>query len=166
MKRWYCVHTKPRNELTAEEHLERQGYEIFLPLIRQSRRRRGKWVEVVEPMFTRYLFVELQLGSDDIGPIRSTRGVCGLVRFTDQPIAVPEGYVESLQATAVRHDGASLVGGSPFTPGDAVLIEDGPLKGLQAVFLAETGEQRAIILLEMLGRQQRVAIKRDLLRVA
>jgi hypothetical protein len=31
---WHVVHTKPRAEARALENLERQGFEVFLPMIR------------------------------------------------------------------------------------------------------------------------------------
>jgi len=38
MKSWYVIHTKPRNESVAEEHLRRQAFETYLPRIKQERR--------------------------------------------------------------------------------------------------------------------------------
>lgn len=39
--RWYLVYTKPRAESTARLNLERQGYDSYLPLVRQPRTRQG-----------------------------------------------------------------------------------------------------------------------------
>ena len=58
---WYLLTTKPRQEYIAVENLERQGYQIFLPLL-QSRKRRGTEMRaVIEPMFPRYLFIYLNI---------------------------------------------------------------------------------------------------------
>ncbi len=38
MKRWYVVHTQARQEVRAEVNLRRQGFEVWLPLIRRARR--------------------------------------------------------------------------------------------------------------------------------
>ncbi|NIN33844.1 MAG: transcription/translation regulatory transformer protein RfaH, partial [Gammaproteobacteria bacterium] len=59
MKSWYLIHTKPRQEKLAEENLERQGYEIYLPMAEIRRKRRGRSVRVIDPMFPRYLFIHL-----------------------------------------------------------------------------------------------------------
>jgi len=166
MKCWYLVHTKPRKEMVAEQNLQRQGYEVYLPLIQQPRRRRGRWIEVIEPLFSRYLFMRLRLGYENIRPIRYTIGVRDLVRFTEEPAIVPDQIVESLRRTADRNTGLHYPKGPVFEPGDKVTIDSGPFAGLQAIFLAETGQERAVILLEMLGRENRVTIKRDLLRLA
>ena len=42
MQRWYCVHTRPRAEAQAREHLQRQGFEVFLPRLRRSVLRGGR----------------------------------------------------------------------------------------------------------------------------
>jgi len=166
MKCWYLVHTKPRKEIVAEQNLQRQGFDVYLPLIQQPRRRRGCWVEVIEPLFPRYLFVSLQLGCDNIGPIRYTTGVRNLVRFTEEPAIVPDQVVESLKCAADRNTGLHYATGPLFEPGSTVIIEKGAFAGLRAIFLAETGQERVIVLLEMLGRENRVTVNRDLLRLA
>jgi transcriptional antiterminator RfaH len=160
MQAWYAVQTKPRRESLAEEHLARQGYDVHLPLLESARRRRGRWRPVVEPLFPGYLFVKLDLRHDDWAPIRSSRGVAtGLVRFGGVPRSVPEGVVEGLLAAGTGAGGA-LRRDHPFRAGDRVEIVAGPLAGLRAVFLAPTGAERVQLLLEMLGRQNRVVLSR------
>ena len=73
---WYLIATKPRQEAVALLNLERQGYRVQLPKVELRKRRRGKWQEVIEPLFPGYLFVALATGVDDTAPIRSTVG-CG-----------------------------------------------------------------------------------------
>ena len=58
-KSWYLVYTKPRQEEVALTNLTRQGYGVYLPRLRQLRKRSGKQVPVVEPLFPRYLFIHL-----------------------------------------------------------------------------------------------------------
>jgi len=166
MKCWYLVHIKPRKEMVAEQNLQNQGYEVYLPLVQQLCRRRGHWIEVIEPLFPCYLFVCLQFGYDNVRPIRYTTGVRDLVRFTEEPAVVPDQIIASLRRTADCKTGLHHPKGPLFKPGNAVIIDAGPFAGLQAIFLAETGQERAIILLEMLGRENRVTVNRDLLRLA
>ncbi len=53
---WYVVLTKPKQELRAQENLERQGGMVFLPMFASERIVRGKRVVRQEPLFPR-LFV-------------------------------------------------------------------------------------------------------------
>ena len=166
MKCWYLVYTKLRKERVAEQNLQRQSYEVYLPLIQQPRRQRGRWIEAIDPLFPRYLFVHLQPGYDNMGSIRYTTGVRNLVRFTVEPAVVPDHIIESLKQTADCNTGLHHPQDPLFKPGDKVIIDKGPLAGLSAILLAETGEERVVILLEMLGRENRVTVECDLLRLA
>jgi transcriptional antiterminator RfaH len=159
MKAWYAVHTKPRQETVASEHLSRQGFETHAPVILAPRRRRGRWSEVVQPLFPGYLFVRLDLEHQNTAPIRSTRGVTGLVRFGGLPTPVPQGVVERLVAAGTACEGAVRLE-YLFQPGDRVEIVSGALAGLEAVFLAASGQERVRVLLEMLGRENRVLLSR------
>ena len=166
MNRWYLVHTKPKKEVQAEHNLQRQDYEVFLPRIQQLHRRRGRWVDVIEPLFPRYLFIRLNFGHDNIGPVRHTTGVHNLVRFTEEPAVVPDTIIETLRCNADPDTGVFHPQGPLFKPGDKVILDRGPMTSLQAIFLAELGQDRVSILLEILGRENRVTVKRDLLRLA
>lgn len=160
MEAWYAIHAKARQEHLALEHLGRQHFSAYLPLIRLHRRRRGAWVQVTEPLFPGYLFVRLDPERDNTAPIRSTRGVVGLVRFGGALRPVPEGLVEHLLATQADPDGA-ISQERLFQAGDRVEIVSGPLAGLQAIFLAPTGQERAQLLLNLLGRETRVVLSKD-----
>jgi transcriptional antiterminator RfaH len=166
MKCWYLVYTKPRKERIAEQNFQRQSYEVYLPLIQQPCRQRGRWIEAIDPLFPCYLFLRFQPGYDDIGPIRYTTGVRNIVSFNGEPAVVPDHIIESIRQAADHDTGVHHFKGPLFEPGNKVIIDQGPLTGLQGVFLAETGQERVVILLEMLGRENRVTVERDLLRLA
>ena len=110
--------------------------------------------------------MRLRPGYDDIGPIRYTTGVCNLVRFTEEPAVVPDHIIESIKHAADHNTGLYHPKSPLFEPGNTVIIDKGPLTGLRGIFLAETDQERVIILLEMLGRENRVTVQRDLLRLA
>jgi transcriptional antiterminator RfaH len=164
MKLWYAIHTKPRQEEHAEEHLRRQEFEVYLPRIKQPRRYRGRWRDAIEPLFPRYLFIRLDLGSDNVAPIRSTRGVSKLVSFNGLPATVPEPLIDALVESADPDTGLLHPHEDRFKPGATVTIVNGPLAGLEAIFKAHDGEARSIILLELLGETRQLKIDRDHLR--
>jgi transcriptional antiterminator RfaH len=161
MKRWYAIHTKPRQEELAAEHLERQEFEIYLPKIKQARRFRQRWRDTIEPLFPRYLFIRLDLGRDNVAPIRSTRGVTKLVSFNGLPATVPGPLIDALLESADPDTGLLHPHEDRFKPGATVTIINGPLAGLEAIFQAHDGEARSIILLELLGKTRQIRIDRD-----
>ena len=48
-----------------------------------------------------------------------------------------------------------------WQPGKEVEIVDGALSGLKGLFLADSGEERVVILLNMLGRENKVVVPQD-----
>ena len=77
--RWYVVQSHPHAELRAVAHLQRQGFETYLPRYRK-RRRHARRIETVEaPLFPRYLFVSIDLATQRWRAIHSTIGVSHLV---------------------------------------------------------------------------------------
>lgn len=166
MKRWYVVYTKPRQEVVAEENLERQRYEVYLPRIAQPRRRQGQWRQHIEPLFPRYLFVRLGLGCDHTSPIRYTTGVSNLVRFADELAVVDDQIVESLRRRADYATGFHFPKDPVFTQGDRVVMDDGPFAGVEAIFQAETDSERVVILLNLLGRKNYISVDGGRLRRA
>ena len=114
---------------------------------------------VTEPMFSRYLFIQLNEQTQNWGPIRSTLGVSKLVSFGPQPAKVPPEFVaflqEAPQTTLERM----------FAPGDSVQIANGPLQGLEGHYVAHDGEVRAFVLVDLLGQPQKLRITLESLRV-
>lgn len=157
MRYWYLLYSKPRQERLALENLERQRYEAYLPLIRNRRRRQGRFTAIVEPMFPRYLFIHLSDESDNWGPIRSTIGVANLVRFGPEAARVPDDLVVALRG---REDesGVQVLPQPDFRPGDRVRICEGVMAGYEAIFQARTGKERVMLLLEVAGKLARIQV--------
>lgn len=152
--RWYVIQCKGGESFRAAEHLANQGYEVFHPVLEVQKKRRGKLEWVSEPLFPYYLFIRLDRLVSNWRPIRSTRGVLKLVGFGDMPVAVDDGLVATLREHgSERSDPDSNL---YFRAGESVTITEGPFKELQAVFASHKGEERAIVLLDLLHRQQRL----------
>ncbi|MFM8500989.1 MAG: transcription/translation regulatory transformer protein RfaH [Fluviibacter sp.] len=149
---WYLVQSKPRNEARALENLVRQGYETYLPLMEVERLQRGKLLKKMEPLFPRYLFLHLEEGNDNWGPIRSTLGVAGLVRFGQAYAVVSDEVMDAVRERTQE------IKKSLFESGDNVRVVSGPLLGLEGVFEIADGEQRSFVLLEFMQKQQRVSV--------
>jgi len=158
MKQWFAVYTKSRKEALAEVHLQRQGYEVYFPRLQQTRRYRGRWREMIEPLFPRYLFVHLAHGIDNFTPIRSTLGVTDLVRFGSEVKTVPDALIDAIKAW---EDQGMIIDNLKWKHGEEVEIIEGSFAGLKGLYEAESSEERVIILLKLLGRDNKVRVARD-----
>ena len=155
---WYVVATKPRQESVAEAQLSQQGFTVFLPQIALRKRRRGRWADVVEPLFPGYVFVQIDVDTKSTAPIRSTVGVTGLVRFGGELVPVPEAVMAFI-LNAGQLEGAQAE--PPLAPGDAVQVVGGPFAGLAGVFTLSKGADRVAVLLNLLGRETEVVVAED-----
>jgi transcriptional antiterminator RfaH len=149
---WYAVHAKPKQEQRALENLQRQGYEAWLPLITVEKLRRGRLTELVEPMFSRYLFIRLDTQHSNWSPIRSTLGVSRLVTFGNVPAPIADNLIETLRGLPARAPERL------FQPGQEVQIIDGPLKGLQGIYQLTDGEARAMVLVDLMSKMHKVSV--------
>jgi transcriptional antiterminator RfaH len=160
---WLVVMTKPKMEAEAKEHLTRQGFEVYLPLWVELKRRQGTWQKVRSPMFPRYLFVRPGYAEQSLAPIRSTWGVSQLVRFGIEPARAGEGLIREIRQLERSRNGIGQ-DLAPFKKGDQVQILRGPFKGVSAeVFSCD--QQRVILLLQVLGKTQHLEFKANVCQV-
>jgi transcriptional antiterminator RfaH len=159
---WYLVHTKSRQEQTAIENLERQGYSCFMPTLMVQKIQRSQMRLTSEPMFPRYVFVAGDAFFETKGssPIRSTMGVHELVHFGMRPAVI---QLELLQAIFERQKAHHKAPSSAFKSGDKVALINGPLAGLESIYQAQSGEERSMILLNLLSRPTKVQVATNLL---
>lgn len=161
MSPWHAVLCKPRREALAEANLRNQGFEVYLPRMVGLRRRSGRWEQRIEPLFPRYLFLNNGDGGRGLAPVRSTLGVSGLVRSAGAPVRVPHGVVEALRDSADPATGCHRFDDAPFAAGARVRLAAGPLAGLEGVFEMACGEARVVVLLDLLGKSNRLTVNRD-----
>ena len=155
---WYVIRSKPRGESTAQTQLERQGFRTYLPRTLQPTRVRGRWVDRIEPLFPRYLFLQIDVEEQSVAPVHSTVGVTNIVRFGAEYATVLDEIVQELMNRAEPETGLHRLRRPLFERGVHVRVSEGPFNGLEGVFECCEGEERVLILLEVLGRQTRVRI--------
>lgn len=149
---WLVIHTRPKQEFRALQHLQNQSYTCYLPTVQAVKPLRGKLTACSEPLFSRYIFVRVNPSSCRITSLASTRGVSKLVSFGGRFATVPDEMIEALQKTApvVR---------IPFSTGDPVRVKVGSLADLEGIYRLPRGDERAIVLINFLGRYQHISIK-------
>jgi transcriptional antiterminator RfaH len=158
---WLVVHTKPRQEAIAADNLRRQGFEVFLPELRQRKRQQGKWQWLTGPLFPRYLFLRVALGEQDVTKVRSTLGVAYLIRFGTELAQVDEGVIGFLSAQQESITGPVEIDESDYRPGDNVAILEGPFAGLSGVYQMKKDADRVGLLLSLMGRELPLVLQLD-----
>ena len=160
MNNWHLLMTKPNEDKRAEENLLNQGYELFRPVLRQFAVRKGKQVVVIKPLFPRYLFIRLDDALSDWGTIRSTRGVAGLVRFTELPAKVPDSLIALIKSQCIEGNVIDTTHEKPFVynKGDEIEITEGGFRGIKAIIKEQIAQDRVLLLLNLLGKEQEIEV--------
>jgi transcriptional antiterminator RfaH len=158
MRRWYVARTKARSERRAGESLRRQGFEVYLPQYAKRRRHARRTDVVGSPLFPGYLFLYMDLSTGRWHSINSTLGVHSLLCHGRMPAAVPEGVVEELRARETGDGLVPLHSLMVLERGERLRIVDGPLNDRVGVYEKMTSGERVVLLLQLLGREVRVAV--------
>ena len=155
--RWYLVQCRARQGERALEHLERQGFECYRPLYERERIWRGRKQLATVALFPGYLFIRLDCIHDNWLPIRSTRGVIQIVRFNDFPLPVADGIIEQIR----RRMESQPIREPYLTSGERVVITDGSFSGIEAIFVASDGDERVMLLLNILQSERTLSFPID-----
>lgn len=159
---WFLAQLRPNCAQIAERNLGRQGIESFLPVEDQTRQRNGRFVTVTAPVFPGYIFVALDAAQGLWRKVNSTYGITKLVSFGVEPSQVPTSLVAALQD---RCDATGkLIARQDLQPGDQVTLTQGPFAHAVAEIESVAPDQRVWVLMDIMGRQTRMAVRPEQLR--
>ena len=152
MKHWYLVKTKSKQEDIAILNLENQNFHVYCPfvLIRNKN----------EVLFPGYIFIQLDKDTQNWSPIRSTKGVLYFVRFGLSYAKIPDNIIEFIKTNQLN-TAEKLKNINKFKSGDKVQITDGVFKNCIAIFKSYKSDERVILLMNLLGQQQKLTIKQE-----
>jgi transcriptional antiterminator RfaH len=160
-RQWFAVQSKPHQEEKAKINLENQDFTVYLPKIQVRTKIRGRWQELLEPLFLNYLFIQVDPSHESLATVRSTIGVLRLVRFGNVLQPVPDGIIEFLQMREDTLLGARPLAKNQFKPGDKLQIIEGPFRGLEAIYQMQQSEERFWVLVSVLGALSKVQLHKD-----
>ena len=156
---WYAVQTQPNRENLAVAHLERQGFDVWLPRIERIIRHARQAKSVRRPLFPGYLFINLDLETARWRSINGTIGVKNIVSFGRAPSVVDNEFITALKASETM-DGFINTGNDNLKPGQDVEMLSGPMAGQIGKLLSLDAGNRVTVLLQMLGHYVRGQIGR------
>lgn len=150
---WYAVQHKPAQGNRALDNLQNQGASCFYPKVSIERIRGGKRATVLEPLFPGYLFINIEESDKLWSKLRSTRGILRVVGFGGKPRPIPDDVISYIREglTEVENQGG-------LKTGERVEIKEGPFRGIEGIFEAYDGEERAIVLISFMQKQQQIRV--------
>ena len=158
---WACARLEPHRERLALHCLGLAGYTTYLPRIRERRLSHGRQIETRPPLFPGYCFfvVEAQWHT-----ARWSIGVLGLIMNGAGPAHVPDNVITEIRSRE-RGGLVELPKREEFRMGDHVRVMAGPLSGQLGLYAGQRPHERVLVLLALLGGQQRVELPRDAIEV-
>ena len=154
MKKYYVIHTKPKQENKALINLQRQGFKIWFPFFKKTIFFKNKEIEKKEPFFPGYIFVILDIIKDDWSKIQSTFGVKYLITYNGVPKEIENSNVKEIK---------KVVSGATLNLNDKVKIISGKLINKKGKIIEMCSSNRVKLLLESLNGKFTAILKRKLL---
>ena len=153
---WYCLQTESRKEHLAKNNLQDLDLQVYLPVYCRVIRHARKITPKAKPVFPGYLFAAIR-HDFQFGQVKRTRGVKAVVSAGIKPISIHSSFINQIQAQE-NAKGYVQINLGRFQPGDLVNIQEGALKGLQGLFQCSMDDQRAMLLVHLLGNMQRIEV--------
>jgi transcription antitermination factor NusG len=156
---WWVAHTKSRNEKALAQNLIHKAISYFLPMSWRVRRRRGRTIRSLLPLFSGYLFF---CGDENqrVEVLRTNR-VANLIKVKDQQKLLGE----LLQIEQALRSGAALTPHRYLKAGQRCRVIGGPLADLQGIVVKTKGIARLVLQIDMLGQATSVEIDTDMIEV-
>lgn len=156
-RHWYVVQCKSGKEKSTLEVLKASlGLTIYLPEKKIWHKGNPRYI----PLFPGYFFVLADLLQTAPSQINTSPGVLRLLGYGGSPQKIPSCFVEALYIEITRLNEYSRTPDQDFRPGDVLYMVNGPLRGLEAVFVAHVAPRKRVqVLLNFLGRLTKTVVE-------
>jgi transcription antitermination factor NusG len=151
---------RSHREQIVSLHLREKGFEQFCPsyFVESQWTDRTKLTEKF--LFPGYVFC--RINPSDRLPVLIVPGVVGLISFGKAPAAIPDIEIERVRRMV--QSGLPVAPWPYLQQGDRVLIERGPLEGLEGILLRTKGKYRLVVSLNLLQRSVSAEVDRSWIR--
>ncbi len=160
MKKWYAFYCRSRTEKQLFHLLEEDGFDVFLPLIKQLRQWSDRKKLVYVPIIPGYIFV--RCGVHDVISVLSFTQVINVVRMNGQCAEIKQYEIDRLQLVAEENFPVETTT-RDVCKGDKVIVQSGVFKGLEAIVDHHSSHAMVRIVMQALRSSFYVKIHASLL---
>ena len=164
-RNWYAIHTYAGYENVVLRNLKQRIdslgmhdkiFNVIVPVEKKIKIKGGKRAEVEEKIYPGYVLVDMIVTDDSWYVVRNTPRVTGFVGAGVNPVPLRKDEVDYLfkkmDTNTVKHN-------IEMTPGETVLITDGPFKDLEGkVNSVDHDRGKVKVLVSMFGRETPVEL--------
>jgi transcriptional antiterminator NusG len=157
---WFAVRVRSNYEQVTALHLSNRGYEQFAPSYEVERKWSDRKKRVNQFLFPGYVFSRFDV--EHRLPVLTAPGVVGLVGCGKVPSSIPDHEIENIRSMV---QSGLLVTPWPFIQvGQQVLIEYGPLAGVEGILQQVKGKFRLVVSICLLQRSVSTEVDRNWVR--
>ena len=143
---WFVIYTKSRNEKKVAELLQKNGVEVFCPLVKLKKNWSDRKKIVETPLFNSYVFVKLS--EKDRNVVFNVPGVIRYVFWLKKPALARDSEIEKLKS--VLHETMDSFTIENYQIGETIKISVGDFKGLDGV-IEKQSKNKLHVILENVG---------------
>lgn len=154
---WYALRTRSRHEKRVRAHVDRQGIDVFLPLIRRRSHWKDRTVQVEFPLFPGYCFAHF-IWKDRLR-VLTAPGVVEVLGAGGRGVPIAESEIEGVRRLV---DSTLPVDPYPcLEPGMPVEVRRGPFQGLRGFLVRKAPKARLVIAVSLIRQGASVEIDAD-----
>jgi transcription antitermination factor NusG len=157
---WFALRLRSNHERTAVAHLRERGYEEFSPSYKVEKRWSDRTKQIDRFLFPGYIFC--RFNPNDRLSILTVPGVVDVVGFGKLPERIPDTEIDRVRRMV---DSGLPVSPYPYLQvGQTVVIERGPLTGLEGILVEVKGKARLVVSVTLLQRSVSAEVDRNAIR--
>ena len=157
---WFALRVRSHYERVTVNHLRQRGYEEFAPSCKIEKRWSDRTKQIDQFLFPGYIFC--RFNPNDRLAVVTAPGVVDVVGFGKKPERIPDTEMDRVRRMV---ESGLLVTPYPYVQvGQAVLIERGPLSGLEGILVEVKGKVRLVVSINLLQRSVSAEVDRYSIR--
>jgi transcription antitermination factor NusG len=157
MMLWYALIVRSRQEKVVALALDAKAFETLLPLYRNRNPASIRQREFILPLFPGYVFCRFDAALRR--PVVSIPGVISIVSFGKTLASIPDQEIKALQMLVASN--LAMTNCAYYASGDRVLLDAGPLRGIEGVLDRRSGPDRFVVSINLLQRSVSVAVQAE-----
>lgn len=157
LKKWLIVQIKPNSYNLAVRNLQQQGFETFLPRMKETIKKENKFINRYMPLFPGYLFVGVDLEKSNWSKINSTYGVSKLLYFSNKPSFISNDMILALKSRYKENINSII--DEKMKKGENIKFVNGPLVDLIGRIETLDDKNRIWVLIEFMGAHRKIKIQ-------
>jgi transcription antitermination factor NusG len=158
-RQWFVAKVKPQHEATVAQGFDLRQLERFSPTYEIARQHKQASRRILRPpLFPGYVFCRFMRLEQPA--VLKTPGVTSIISFGGNPVAVSEQEIARIRT--IIASGVAIHPWPYLERGNSVLIDNGPLRGVEGIVVEADGDYSIVVSITLLQRSVSVRIEREM----